>query len=175
MSPVVRNAWDGKTLQTMAKNTPVWARDTHVAMIGQITKDELLRFVTGTELANGFFNCFMAIAGQRSKELPFGSRLAGDALERVRQAILTAVRFASLPRRVEFDDEARDDGSRSTGHCPVAKKGCSAPRHVALRRTSSASPLSPRRSMQRGHLPRRPRSGPRGLALQPRLRPLDLR
>ncbi|MGO9973767.1 MAG: DUF3987 domain-containing protein [Solirubrobacteraceae bacterium] len=108
LSPVVRNAWDGKTLQTMAKNTPVRARDAHVAIIGHITKDELLRFVTGTELANGFINRFMAIAVQRSKELPFGGRLAGDALERVRQATLTALRFASLPRCLGFDADARE-------------------------------------------------------------------
>jgi Protein of unknown function (DUF3987) len=108
LSPVVRNAWDGKTLQTMAKNSPVRARGGHVAIIGHITKDELLRFVTGTELANGFFNRFLAIAVQRSKELPFGGRLAGDALERVREATLTALRFAALPRRLDFDDDARD-------------------------------------------------------------------
>jgi hypothetical protein len=108
LSPVVRNAWDGKTLQTMAKNTPVRARDPHVSIVGHITKDELLRFVTGTELANGFFNRFMAIAVQRSKELPFGGRLAGDALEQVRQATLTALRFAALPRRLDFDNEARE-------------------------------------------------------------------
>jgi hypothetical protein len=56
LSPVVRNAWDGKSLQTIAKNAPVRAREAHVAIVGHITKDELLRFVTGTELANGFFN-----------------------------------------------------------------------------------------------------------------------
>jgi hypothetical protein len=107
LSPVVRNAWDGKTLQTMAKNTPVRSRDAHVAIVGHITKDELLRFVTGTELGNGFFNRFMTIAVQRSKELPFGGQLDGDALERVREATLTALRFASLPRRLDFDDESR--------------------------------------------------------------------
>ncbi|MBV9799240.1 MAG: hypothetical protein JO039_14435 [Solirubrobacterales bacterium] len=34
---------------------------------GHITKGELLRFVTGTELANGFFNRFPVVAVQRSK------------------------------------------------------------------------------------------------------------
>ncbi len=53
-------------------------------------------------------NRFMAIAVQRSKELPFGGRLAGDALERVRQTTLTALRFAALPRRLDFDDDARE-------------------------------------------------------------------
>ena len=46
LSPVIRNAWDAKTLQTIAKNSPVRARDAHIAIIGHITKDELLRFIT---------------------------------------------------------------------------------------------------------------------------------
>jgi hypothetical protein len=108
LSPVIRNAWDGKTLQTMAKNTPVRASGAHVAIIGHITKDELLRFINGTELANGFFNRFLVVAVQRSKELPFGGQLAGDALTRVREATLTALRFAAIPRRLEFDHDARE-------------------------------------------------------------------
>lgn len=108
LSPVVRNAWDGKTLQTIAKNAPVRARDTHISIVGNITKDELLRFVTGTELANGFFNRFLVIAVQRSQELPFGGRLAGDDLAHVRDTTLTALRFASLPRQLTFDGPARE-------------------------------------------------------------------
>ena len=84
LSPVVRNAWDGKTLQTISKNSPVRAQEAHISIVGHITKDELLRFVSGTELANGFFNRFLVIAVQRSQELPFGGRLSGDALDRVR-------------------------------------------------------------------------------------------
>ncbi len=63
LSPVVRNAWDGKPLQTIAKNAPVRATGAHIAIIGHITKDELLRFVSGTELANGFFNRNADLAG----------------------------------------------------------------------------------------------------------------
>jgi hypothetical protein len=50
LSPVIRNAWDGKTLQTIAKNTPVRARDAHIAIVGHITKDELLRYITRPSL-----------------------------------------------------------------------------------------------------------------------------
>jgi hypothetical protein len=63
LSPVVRNAWDGKPLQTIAKNAPVRSTGAHVAIIGHITKDELLRFVSGTELANGFVNRNADLAG----------------------------------------------------------------------------------------------------------------
>ena len=108
LSPVVRNAWDGKTLQTIAKNAPVRARGAHIAIVGHITRDELLRFVTGTELANGFFNRFLVVAVQRSKELPFGGRLAGDQLARVRGALQEALCFARQPRLLSFDGDARE-------------------------------------------------------------------
>ena len=108
LSPVVRNAWDGKPLQTIAKNAPVRATGAHIAIIGHITKDELLRFVSGTELANGFVNRFLLLAVRRSQELPFGGRLDGTQLERVRDATLAAVRFASLPRQLTFDLVARE-------------------------------------------------------------------
>ena len=108
LSPVIRNAWDGKTLQTIAKNTPVRARDAHIAIVGHITKDELLRYITATELANGFLNRFIIIAVQRSKELPFGGRLAGDELARVRDAVQAALRFAAQPHRLTFEPAARE-------------------------------------------------------------------
>lgn len=108
LSPVIRNAWDGKTLQTITRNAPIHASDTHIGIVAHITKDELIRFVSGTELANGFFNRFMVIAVQRSKELPFGGQLAGDALRRVRDQTLTALRFAALPRQLQFDPAARE-------------------------------------------------------------------
>lgn len=108
LSPVVRNAWDGKPLQTIAKNAPVRATNPHVSVIGHITKDELLRFVSSTELANGFVNRFLLVAVTRSQELPFGGRLQGEQLERVREATRTALRFASLPRQLSFDPSARE-------------------------------------------------------------------
>jgi hypothetical protein len=56
LSPVVRQAWDGKPLQTMVRHSPLRAREAHIAIIGHITRDELLRYLNATELANGFFN-----------------------------------------------------------------------------------------------------------------------
>lgn len=108
LSPVVRNCWDAKPLQTMAKNSPVRATDSHVAIIGHITKDEFLRFVSGTELANGFVNRFLLVGVRRSQELPFGGRLQGKELARVREAALSALRFASPPRQLTFDTQARE-------------------------------------------------------------------
>jgi hypothetical protein len=108
LSPVVRNAWDGKALQTITRSAPVRATDAHIAIIGHITKDELLRFISGTELANGFVNRFMVLAVRRSKELPFGGRLAGEDLDRVRTAITAALRHARHQHELTFDPVARE-------------------------------------------------------------------
>jgi hypothetical protein len=62
-------------LQIMAKNAPARASAAHVSVIGRITADELLRYVNGTELANGFLNRFTLVAVRRTKLLPDGGDL----------------------------------------------------------------------------------------------------
>jgi hypothetical protein len=73
LSGVVRDAWDGLTLAPMTKADRVRATDPHIGIIGHVTKDELLRNLTGTEASNGFGNRFVWLFVQRSKELPFPS------------------------------------------------------------------------------------------------------
>jgi len=172
LSPVIRNAWDAKTLQTIAKNTPVRARDAHIAIVGHITKDELLRFISATELANGFFNRFLVIAVQRSQELPFGGRLAGDDLKRVRDATLTALRFAALPRQLTFDPQARERWIDVYGPLSRGEQGLLG---AATRRAEAHVVHLRDAGLTRAHPPAPPRSRSGGLALQRRLRALDLR
>ena len=108
LSPVVRNAWDGKRLQTISRNSPLRATDAHIGIIGHITKDELLRYLAATELANGFFNRFLVIAVQRSKLLPLGGQLSGGDLDHVRQHVVDALAHAQRDRPVSFTDAARE-------------------------------------------------------------------
>ncbi len=109
LSPVIRNAWDGKTLQTMVRHAPLRAAGAHIGIVAHITKEELLRYVNGSELANGFFNRFMLIAVKRSKRLPFGGALRDDDLNEIHRHVLAALRFAR--QQVEpltFDAGARE-------------------------------------------------------------------
>ena len=108
LSPVVRNAWDGKRLQTISRNSPLKATDAHIGIIGHITKEELLRYLAATELANGFFNRFLVIAVQRSKLLPLGGQLSGSDLNHVRDQVTTALRHAQRDGPVAFTDTARE-------------------------------------------------------------------
>jgi hypothetical protein len=108
LSPIVRQAWDGETLQTMVRNNPLRANAAHVGIVGHITKDELLRYLTATELANGFFNRFLVLAVDRSKLLPFGSAIDNAQLAEIRDAVRLALRFAAMDRPLAFDDASRE-------------------------------------------------------------------
>ncbi|SVC19067.1 uncharacterized protein METZ01_LOCUS271921, partial [marine metagenome] len=56
LSAIIRNAWDGKNLKTMTKNSPAKATEPHISIIGHITRNELLRYLDNTECGNGFAN-----------------------------------------------------------------------------------------------------------------------
>ena len=108
LSPIIRQAWDGDTLQTIVRNNPLRAGNAHVGIIGHITKDELLRHLNATELANGYLNRHLLIAVERSKLLPFGSALSDDQLANVRQAVRAGLRFADADRALQLDPAARE-------------------------------------------------------------------
>jgi hypothetical protein len=50
----------------------------------------------------------MVLAVQRSMTLPFGGRLGGDDLARVRERVRLAARFAAVEQRISFDGPARE-------------------------------------------------------------------
>ena len=108
LSVIVRQAWDGEPLQTIVRNNPLRATQAHIGIVGHITRDELLRYLTATELANGFANRFLLIGVERSKLLPFGSAIDGQQLAEIRDAVRRALRFASQHRPLAFDQAARE-------------------------------------------------------------------
>jgi hypothetical protein len=108
LSPVIRNAWDGKRLQTLVRNSPLRASDAHISIVGHITRDELLRYLNATELANGFFNRFLLIGVRRSKLLPFGGNLAPSQLDQLRGQLAAALDAARADRELSFTADARE-------------------------------------------------------------------
>jgi len=72
LSPIVRQAWDRGRLRVMTRTNPIKATDTHISIIGHISKEELLRHLTETEAASGFANRFLWLLVRRSKVLAFG-------------------------------------------------------------------------------------------------------
>lgn len=108
LSATMRQAWDSGNLRTMTKNSPVQATGAHISIVGHITRDELLRYLSDTEAGNGFANRILWIAVRRARYLPDGGALDMETLDplvyRLRQAVDTARRTGQMTR----DDEARD-------------------------------------------------------------------
>lgn len=71
-SQVLRDAWDGGDLRSMARGAGITATEAHISLIGHITLEELMEVQTGSSVANGFYNRFLWIYSKRSKVLPFG-------------------------------------------------------------------------------------------------------
>ncbi|MGH9157938.1 MAG: hypothetical protein ACRD1K_19360 [Acidimicrobiales bacterium] len=107
LSPVVRNAWDHQVLQALTKNSPATATGAHISIVGHITRDELVRWITATELANGFLNRFMLFAVRRSKLLPEGGSIDALDWDPVLARLRAALDHGRSSRRLGLDDEAR--------------------------------------------------------------------
>jgi len=107
LSPVIRNAFDGKDLETLTKNSPARASNPHVSIIGHVTKNELLRYLDNTECGNGFANRFLWVCAKRSKILPEGGRIHEVDFAPLVNQLKEAVDFAGAVGELERDEEAR--------------------------------------------------------------------
>jgi len=94
LSPVIRNAWDTGNLQTLTKNSPCKATNTHISILGHITKQELLKYLTTTEAGNGFGNRFLWLCVKRSKVLPFGGEFNKVNIEPIIKKLNKSIEFA---------------------------------------------------------------------------------
>jgi Protein of unknown function (DUF3987) len=107
LSAVLRQCWDQGSVDVNVRGKmKVHVRGAHLSKICHVTKDELLRKLSGTELANGFANRYLFACVARSQELPFGgdSIRYGDALTRLHEATDHARRQGNT--RIHFDREA---------------------------------------------------------------------
>ena len=173
LSAIVRQAWDGEPLQTIVRNDPLRATAAHIGIVGHITRDELLRYLTATELANGFANRFLLIAVKRSKLLPFGGALDGTQFTELRDSVRLALRFAQQHRPITFDDSARERWIELYEQLSSVRPG------LAGAATARAEAHTVRLALIYALLDLSERIAPRGragvLGLQRRLGPLDLR
>ncbi len=107
LSAIIRQAWDSGTLGTMTKTNQAKATGAHISIIGHVTKDELLRYLTATESGNGFGNRILWTCVRRSKFLPEGGELHLIDLSAVVNRLRSAVEFARRADEVRRGPEAR--------------------------------------------------------------------
>ena len=107
LSPTLRSAWDSRPLQLLTRTAPVRATNTHISLIGHITVQELRRYATTIEIANGFLNRFLIACCRRVRLLPEGGNpdpLKGSGLPRY---LASAIGHARAVGPVRFDQHAR--------------------------------------------------------------------
>lgn len=97
LSTTLRDAWDSITLRNMTKTNPATATEPHVSVIGHVTRDDLHKHLSETDMLNGYGNRFLWVAARRSKYLPFGGDLPDEALD----SIVDDLRHVLLTQRDE--------------------------------------------------------------------------
>jgi hypothetical protein len=106
LSPILRDAWDGKKLAPMTKNSPIEATGAHASIIAHITRDELLRYFTSTEQTNGFGNRFLWFYVTRAREIPTPTGCPDETLNPLIERLRDSVNFARKIATIIRDDEA---------------------------------------------------------------------
>jgi hypothetical protein len=109
LSPIIRDAFGHRPLQTLSKNSPEKSTGSHVSINGHITPEELRRKLTRTELANGFANRVLWPKVRRSQFLPHGGHLADVDLDRIGKITADAISRAKTIGRVTMTDQAARD------------------------------------------------------------------
>lgn len=107
LSPVIRDAWDSGNLSSLTKNSPGRATGAHISIVGHITRQELLRYLTETESGNGFGNRFLWLCARRSKCLPDGGALNLKTLEPILKRLRDAISFARSTEGLRRDRNAQ--------------------------------------------------------------------
>jgi hypothetical protein len=108
LSPVLRDAWGTSRLQTLTKNSPIKATDSHISIIGHVTDDELRAVLTKVEMANGFANRFLFARVKRSKLLPHGGHLDFATLQELGEQVAERLTQARTLGRITMTDAAAE-------------------------------------------------------------------
>lgn len=107
LSPTLRQAWDSGNLRVLTKQSPTSATGAHISLLGHGVRDELLKYLSDTEIAGGGANRFLYCWVERSKLLPEGGGepAYGDLVPRLHNALALA-RDSKAP--ISRDEQARD-------------------------------------------------------------------
>jgi hypothetical protein len=106
LSPVLREAWDGGSLGTLTRHDALRATDPHVAVLGQITPEELRALVSETDFANGLLNRFLFVYTERARVLPEPGEPDPDVFRPAVAALATAVYEARRLGEIVLDRHA---------------------------------------------------------------------
>jgi hypothetical protein len=106
--PTLRDAWDGVRLQARSRARTSVATGASVALVGDITPDELRTHLSNAEIAAGLGNRLTFYVVRRSKLLPEGGNPDEAAIDELGMRLRGRLEFARRVNRVRRTAEARE-------------------------------------------------------------------
>src|SRR5262249_32488465 len=107
LSATLRQAWETGNLRTLTKQSPTVATGAHISTIGHCTAEELRRYLSETEAANGLGNRHLWVCVKRSKVLPEGGRPDEKMLADLQRRLCEAYQEARYVGELRRDAESR--------------------------------------------------------------------
>jgi hypothetical protein len=109
LSAIIRDAFDGKHHLGVItrRQSRIKATAAHITIVANTTEEDLRRYLTEVDMANGFANRFVWVCARRTQALPFGGADLTAALAPHLEALQQAIERARLLARIEFAPDAR--------------------------------------------------------------------
>lgn len=109
---VLRDSWDGSTLRTLTRTSPLAATGAHIVIVGHVTPGELKVKLTEAQMAGGTMNRFIPVASRRTKLCPEGGNIPEAIVDAAGQVLAERVQHArgvdQLKRTPDADQLWRD-------------------------------------------------------------------
>jgi DNA polymerase I-like protein with 3'-5' exonuclease and polymerase domains len=108
LSMILRNAWDGLSpLEINTKQQPQRATGAHISILGNITKQELLKLLPRVPNSDGFCNRFLWFLVRRLQYMPEGGPRVEEYLIKEITQLQEAIRFARGLGEIRRSPEAK--------------------------------------------------------------------
>jgi hypothetical protein len=141
LSHVLRDAWDGGSLQVLRSKDPLEVDDAYVNLIAHCTPTDLKIGVTGTEHGNGFTNRWVHVHAYKTKDLPEGGDF--DCVTQALAPLVTKLTLALEFARTDkcFEKAIKRDAKAQARWAEVYSSLRSRPETAHGKATARAAPI----------------------------------
>lgn len=108
LTAILREAWDGRPLQTLTKGSAEKVMEPHFSLIGHITAFELKKYFSDNDAMNGTGNRIIWLLIKRCQILPFGGDMDSIDFDRYAQRLQSIVSFAKNQAFLKIADDAKE-------------------------------------------------------------------